>query len=534
MNSQLTSEQLGKLRELTIHKLDTAAALDLLGLLIDAGTIAACKKTVDRALHQLQALDQRQLSDHHAVLSHYYRSNAYSALADIHRDRSAQHTLLWICPELQQQMLSLNSAISHKGFGTLEPMRQCQILTNYGNLLKDVGRVIDAIAQWDKALSILPNFGKARGARGLGLGSYAAMQKDAWHRAILAQHAYDSLESASTPDAYFESDDAEQATLYYRPRAKHLLECFHIDEIREQNYLEKGKLGKSKAERAYRAWCLKNRLVLNPLNDLGTWIAASGDELTLPGLSVKFSDRQSGALPPPIFGFFNQLKQEYVSARFMLYEGVTSKGVHFSDLQVDIAETYDYSEFSLATERIRTAFRIAYSLLDKIAFLLNSYMGFHDDLSEKKKILSFKNVFLKGKTNSLIPQILESKNIALCGLYWLSKELHDDELILTTAADARELHAIRNALEHKYIKVQEGWAAPFIETHVGDFAYTLGSHELEAKAQRVMQIARSALFYLTFAIDYEENMKADTRSRELVATMPIVSRKNSRKRRNNF
>lgn len=534
MNRQLTPQQLEKLREPTIHQLDTAAALDHLAMLIDEGTNAACKKTIVRALHHLKALDQRQHSDHHAVLSHYFRANAYSALADIQRDRSAQHTLTWNCPAVQQQMLALNSAISHKGFGTLEPMRQCQILTNYGNLLKDVGRVIDAIAQWDKALSILPNFGKARGARGLGLGRYTALQRNGWHQAILAQHAYDSLESASKPDAYFESDDAEQANLYYRPRAKHLLEHFNIDEIREQNYLAKGELGKSKAERAYRAWCLKHRLVLNPLNDLGSWIAASSDELTLPALSEKFCDGTNGALPPPIFGFFNQLKQEYASARFMLYEGVTAKGVHFSDRQVDIADTLDFSEFSLATERIRTAFRIAYSLLDKVALLINRYMGFDADKNARNVNLSFKNVWFQAKNNFLNPSLLPSQNIGLCGLYWLSKELHDDELILTTAADARELHAIRNALEHKYLKVQEGWAAPFIDKQVGDYALTLGSHELEAKAIRVMQTARSALFYLTFAIEYEENMKADTRSTDLVATTPILSMKISRKRRDHL
>lgn len=534
MNRQLTPQQLEKLREQTIRNLDTAAALDHIGVLIDEGTNAACKKTIDRALRHLQAFDQRQHSDHHAVLSLYFRANAYSALADIQRYKSSQHTLMWSCPEIQQQMLALNSAINHKGFCSLEPMRQCQILTNYGNLLKSVGRVIDAIAQWDKALSILPNFGKARGARGLGLGSFTAMQTDGWHRAILAQHAYDSLESASSPEAYFESDDAEQAKLFYRPRAKHLLEHFHIDEIREQNYLVKGELGKSKAERAYRAWCLQHRLVLNPLNDLGSWIAASSDKLTLPALSEKFGDRTNGALPPPIFGFFNQLKQEYASARFMLYEGVTAKGVHFSDRRVEIADTLDFSEFSLATERIRTAFRIAYSLLDKIASLLNSYMGFDSGENAKKRLLSFKNVWLNAKNTSLNPSLPQSKNISLCGLYWLSKELHDDELKLTTAADARELHAIRNALEHKYLKVQEGWAAPFIDKQVGDYALTLGSHELEAKALRVMQIARSALFYLTFAIAYEETMKADARSTGLVATMPIFSMKASRKRRDHF
>ncbi len=75
---------------------------------------------------------------------------------------------------------------------------------------------------------------------------------------------------------------------------------------------------------------------------------------------------------------------------------------------------------------------------------------------------------------------------------------------------------------------------PLIDKQVGDYSLTLGSHELEAKALRVMQIARSALFYLTFAIEYEENMKADTRSTDLVVTMPILSMKASHKRRDRF
>lgn len=534
MNTPLTPEQLAKLRELTVHKLDTDAALDHLGELIDAGTNADCKKTINRAIHQLQVLDQRLQSDYHIVLSHYFKSNAYSALAGIRHRQNGKPALMWDSPEAQQQMLALNSAISHKGFTTLDPVRQCQILTNYGNLLNDVGRVIDAIVQWDKALSIFPNFGKARGARGIGLWYYTAMHADDRHRSILAQHAFDSLESASSPDAYFESDDSEQSNLIYRRYGQHLQKLFFIDEIRAQNYLTEGCLGKSKAERAYRAWCLENRLVLNPLNDLGSWIAASSDELTLPALTGRFGNNTNGALPPPIFGFFNQLKQEYASARFMLYEGAIAKGVHFSDRGVDIADTLDFSEFSLATERIRTSFRIAYSLLDKIASLLNTYIGLHTGEKTNKFLLSFKNVWLNANGKTLNSFFLQSKNKGLCGLYWLSKELHDNELKLTTAADARELHAIRNALEHKYLKVQEGWAAPFIDRQLGDYALTLGSHELEAKTLRVMQIARSAMFYLTFSIEYEESVKAEKHSKDLVVPLPIYSMNPSRKRRDHF
>ncbi|MFZ7320556.1 LA2681 family HEPN domain-containing protein [Comamonas jiangduensis] len=533
MNKQITAHQLEKLHMRSIVNLDTAEALKHLGMFIDAGTDAGNPKSIDRALRQLEILDSRQLSDDHAVVTHYYKANAYGALAGIHHGKSNALTLRWNCTDTLKQMFHLNSAISHKGFDAQNPVLQCQILTNYGNLLKEVGRVIDAIAQWDRALSILPNFGKARGGRGLGLARYTSLQGEGLNKEILAQHAYDSLVSASKSDAFFESDDAEQANSYYQHFANQLAGYFLIDEIREQNYLDEGELGRTKAERAYRAWCLDNRLVLNPLNELGSWTAAAADVLTLPGLTVKISDKLNGARPPPIFGFFNQLKQEYASARFMLYEGITSNGVHFADRQVKIAETLDYSEFSLATERIRTAYRIAYSLLDKVAVLLNSYLGLGHEDTEKLKKLSFSNVWFSKKT-SLLPQIQESQNIGLCGLYWLSRELHDGDLKLSTAADSRELHVIRNELEHKYLKVREGWAAPFIDKDAGDYAYTLGSNELEAKALRVMEIARSALLYLTFAIEHEELIKADSSSKALTVKMHVETMKSSRKRRDHF
>jgi hypothetical protein len=95
--------------------------------------------------------------------------------------------------------------------------------------------------------------------------------------------------------------------------------------------LDQGELGRSQTERAYRQWCLDERLFLCPLNDLGSHLAAVADDLMLPGITEGFDERPGDYSPPPIIGFFNQMKQGYASARYLLFEEMSSTCVHLSD-----------------------------------------------------------------------------------------------------------------------------------------------------------------------------------------------------------
>ncbi|WP_460490433.1 LA2681 family HEPN domain-containing protein, partial [Dyella agri] len=407
--------------------------------------------------------------------------------------------------------------------------RRCQILTNHANLLSTVGRTIDAVAAWDAALEIIPGFAIARGNRGLGLRDYAGMLDDNRERAILALHAFDSFSSTIAEDAAFESSNLQGAIAYFAGQAAKLAGAVNIDAVRAMQNLDHGDEGWSKSERAYRRWCLEHRLFLCALNDLGPHLAAANDDLMLPPLAEKLNDRLDGHLPPPIIGFFNQMKQEYASARFMLFEGISSTQIHFSDRGVALTDTLDYPLYSLASERIRTAFRIAYSLLDKVAFLVNRYW----DLGKDPDRISFKNVWMVEKKTRLLPQFEKLDNPPLRGLFWLSKELFDDQLKQTTAADARELHGIRNALEHTYLRVSDGWAKPFEINGENDgrFGIAIGSDELEAKAIRVMRMARSALFYVSLAIGVAEQRKRFANPGQLIGSMPLYRLDDKRKRR---
>ncbi|MGB6009494.1 LA2681 family HEPN domain-containing protein [Castellaniella sp.] len=526
MTTPLDFEYLNKYCERSITKMSDAEALAHISELIDNSHDASFERGAKRALYLLDELSKRKLAEKDSVLVEYFRANAWAARSHIVNTRQSW---TWEAPERQAELLALSRASNHPGFTSLNKIRRCQILTNHANLLNLVGRSIDAVAVWDSALHIIPNFAMARGNRGNGLITYAGMVADDHARAILALHAFDSLHAATAKDALYDSVDSQAALSYFTNRATELTYAVNIDEVRKLQNLDRGNEGQSKAERAYRRWCLAHRLFLSPLNDLGPHLAAATDSLMLPPLIERFGDRPNEHLPPPIIGLFNQMKQEYVSARFTLFEGMSSEQVHFSDRDVALMDTLDYPLYSLASERVRTAFRVAYSLLDKVAFLVDRYWN----LGKVPGRVSFKNVWMVESKARLLPQLEKRDNLPLRGLFWLSKELFDEQLKQTTAADARELHNIRNALEHTYLRVSEGWAKPFMikETNNNDFGTAIGSDALEAKAIRVMQIARSALFYVSFAIGIEERRKRSMTPDQRIGSMPLFGLDDERKRR---
>jgi hypothetical protein len=76
---------------------------------------------------------------------------------------------------------------------------------------------------------------------------------------------------------------------------------------------------------------------------------------------------------PSVFGFFNQLKQEFVSARFLHFEGTDDTRIAHADRDVYQYNTLDYPTYTWAAEKVKAAFRIVCSLFDKIPYLLNNY-----------------------------------------------------------------------------------------------------------------------------------------------------------------
>jgi hypothetical protein len=211
--------------------------------------------------------------------------------------------------------------------------------------------------------------------------------------------------------------------------------------------------------------------------------------------------------PPVLVGFFNQLKQEFVSARWLYFEGVIAEQVQASDRGVLLYNTLDYAAVGLSVEQVKAAFRMCYSLLDKIAYFLNHYMK----LGIPEKRISFRHLWREKDGDPVRPEFLSSENWALRGLYWLSKDLFENDFKEVMEPDARAFHELRNHLEHKYVKVLTTMAGLSNKTVSGPFVDTLAHvvflPDLESRTLRLLQLVRSALIYLSLGMHCEETRR---------------------------
>jgi len=357
----------------------------------------------------------------------------------------------------------------------------------------------------------------ALGNRGYGLMRYASGLHDSRGRSILLYFAHKDLTVALSSRAKYAGKSQPFAIQFFADKKLEIEKIINISRADRTIRVDGYPTGASKEESHYREWVLFNHLFLNPLNELGYHTIAASDPLSLPSYTTPIGD------PPTLIGFFNQMKQEYVSARWLLYDGLHVDRVHFSDCRVTLFNTLDYPAYSVGVEKMKAAYRIAYSLFDKIAFFLNDYAS----LGVKSREVYFKTIWYENgdaKKGVIRKQFL-TKNLPLRGLYWVSKDLFDPEFQDVMEPEARELYAIRNHLEHSYLKVHEILAPrahqeKFDKAWIDRLAYSVSRSVFEEKTLKVFRLARAALIYLALGMHREERLRA--RGKRKVKVMPMA------------
>lgn len=490
--------------------------LEKAGTLIDKGFDQSDPKLTDRAFAHLDKLSARKtIRDEDAVLLHYFRANAFS---NRQHEAGLVQSWQWDLEYLQRELLELRKAARHPGFTKLDAIRRCQILTNLGSKLNSVGRPVEAIHYWDKALAIEPRFAMALANKGIGLMSYAQSVSDPGHAQLIEAQAHDCFLGSTASDAIHESVENAALVPQFAERARQIAASLNVASANE-NLQEEHSLGRSNAERTYRRWCLSHRLFLNPMNDLGTYSIAATDSLVLPSITLPIE--KGGASPPAVFGLFNQLKQEFTTARLFLFEGMTADRAHFADKGVKLTNTLDYPSYGANVEKARQAYRMTYALFDKIAFFLNHYL----ELGIPEKKVFFRSFWYetKGNPKPLLPFFRDRQNWPLRGLFWLSKDLYDADFQEATEPEAEALADLRHHLEHKYCQIHEQWGVIFVglsEAEPEPVGLHIGRQDFEAKALRLMTLARAAIIYLCLAVHREENLKKDGSDETI--SMPMI------------
>ncbi|EKE72418.1 tetratricopeptide repeat protein, partial [Oceanibaculum indicum] len=176
--------------------------MQLIGAIIDQGSDEASGAALDHASDLLDQYLARNLSERYVCRAHYFRANIWNAKRYASPD---WQSWLWKSEAIDGEILELRRALAHPGFEELEPHERAQIYTNLGNTLNHIGRFIEAIEYWDRALIEVPKFAMASGNRGIGLGDYAHALYDSGHHRVLMFFAAKSLAQACADDAVIES-----------------------------------------------------------------------------------------------------------------------------------------------------------------------------------------------------------------------------------------------------------------------------------------------------------------------------------------
>lgn len=488
--------------------LTSEAALHHLGLLIDISLDVQRPEGLRHAIALATDLVGTPLNAVDTATREYFLGNAWDNLRRLSRQQDHE-AWEWQQEEFEKEITHLRLALGGEGFGKLLPVRQCQILTNLGNAMSEIGRFVEAVEYLSRALATDASFSMAQGNRGVVLSRYAQALYDPGHAVVLILCARADLKAALRDRTLHPG-----AKKFFEARVAWVEEVVKKNARRKKVDLEGHSLGKEEAEVRYRRWCLENSLFLNPLNDLGPHPIASHDVLTTPSISVGLDEG------PSYPGLFNQMKQEFVSARYLCYEGVSAEGPHFSDRAVLLYNTLDYPAYSLSVEKVKAAFRTAYSLLDKAAYFLNDYLK----LGIPEMRVSFRTVWYEGqeRKRGLRKEFAKRPNWPLRGLFWLSKDLYEPAPGFREAVepDAEKLAEIRNHLEHKYLKIHDMLVArPSPDPLADSLAFSVARRDFEAKALRLLKMARAALIYLSLAVHGEERRKAAERGEKPILPM---------------
>jgi hypothetical protein len=179
--------------------------------------------------------------------------------------------------------------------------------------------------------------------------------------------------------------------------------------------------------------------------------------------------------------------------------------VHFADREVKLALNADYAAYSIGLEQIKTAFRTAYSLLDKVAYFVNDYWG----LGVKATGVYFRSIWIepakKGVPAAVRSNLGSSENFYLKALYWLSLDIYSKDLHEVAQPEAKALDDLRNHLEHKFLKVVAVADPNEKPPQLSDrLAYEIEREDLIAKTEQLLQVCRAALMYVCFAMHISE------------------------------
>lgn len=421
----------------------------------------------------------------------YNTANGYAALFQLEYDRSGGVEQVVDNENQQKCKYLLREAL--KGANHLDSDLRKQTWTNYGNCLDSLGRTVEAFYAYDEALSIDSEFPMALGNKAIAVTFFADIS-GAYREAMYIK-SYQMLKSALA-----RRDLVTFGGIEAKKRFK--------DEVRriEQLFKDKSVLSRSLEhppydtthatgfEEFYLDFCSDHKLFLNLHVHEEKCESSIVDPIFI-SLITPIDDNETFY---ELSKHVNQIKEDYAVARLLLVlSQFRRQDLDRISTRTTFANTLDYSIFNIYVGLLKSAFKEAYSILDKLAVFVNEYY----DIGLKEKDVHFYSTrdyrCVWREKHRARDKVVQSKNPSLYALYDIFLDFDSNHY--------KRSQDIRNALVHRKLVVYD---SALTDWDNREDVHNVGYESMLSETVRLLRLVRSAIVYLINFVQLEERRKA--------------------------
>uniref|UniRef100_UPI003BA08FD8 LA2681 family HEPN domain-containing protein n=1 Tax=Aeromonas jandaei TaxID=650 RepID=UPI003BA08FD8 len=357
-------------------------------------------------------------------------------------------------------------------------------MVNLGNCLKRQFRIVEALSYYDQVNSLHLDIPQAWINRSETL-KVLNMISNTYSIEMLEQvkSGYEkALLSKNIPptwiEHYKELIDSHQADINDAYISANINLDIHDKEKTRAEYEELS---------TYRKFCLDNKLSLSEHGLYCSCTGSSRDNLTIPTAAGIIGD-----FVIPMEMVLNRLKSEFSFARHLYFQYVTEDDDH--DLLHDscFSELFNDEMLGIDVEKLRTAFRVCFGILDKIGIAICELF----DLYPSHGKVYFQSFWQLDKENrrDLFNKV---KSPGLLALYSIATDLNDKK-----EGEWSFLKKLRNDLEHDFVVVHKNEKPNDLYASYGfiDNIVFIQEDEFIHHLKQMLQLTRSAIFSFVFAV----------------------------------
>ena len=386
----------------------------------------------------------------------------------------------------------------------LELEHDPRIITNLGNLLDELGRPLEALAHYDKALHYDMDFGMAIGNKAMLLEHLSGITTYQGGYLIYAYQLYEQALKHKDSILSIGGNDAYNQFVMHRDHIKKHYADNNQEELLAVNLShEHHSPNVNKTVEDYTAFCLENDLYLN-LHIFDKHSTGSVSDNVSTSLITTIADDDAKRWVAEVFMRLNEIKESYMTGRYTLWlsQQKTPAMSKISEQSL-LVNNLDYTAHNLYTGLLKTSYKEVFSVLDKVANFLNYYLELGND--ENNPYLNYRKIWYTdlNKTNGFHSRIT-SENYRLFGIYSLLNELGE--------APSVE----RNTLEHRYKRISTIGLDPYGAPTFSEFTQ---------QTVDVYYKVKCVIIYLLNFINYTEDAKRKEVKKHggIIPSMPVIS-----------